>query len=348
MIGGEERAAPTAGRRDLVGRALVILTVTTAVAWFTWIVSNPEHVFTDFQYYYRATRLWASGVDPYSVRPRAAWITVWPLRDALFYPLPALLLTGPFAVLPMRAAQVAFVALATGLLSWRLTRTALWPLLIIASPGFLMAALLGQWSPWLTLGALVPQAGFLLAAKPTLGLACFCYRPTWRAVISGGAIVVVSLVLMPDWPVEWLENLRSVLGHPAPIAAPLGWILALAVLRWRQPEARLLLAMACVPQLLFFADQVPLFLVARTRREAWFYTLAGLVVGAIWVARQFMRHAAVALTGPDAMLGCYLPALWIVLRRPNEGDVPEWLERRVSVLPAWMRGRRDRGSSRLA
>jgi len=39
------------------------------------------------------------------------------------------------------------------------------------------------------------------------------------------------------------------------------------------------------------------------------------------------------------LLGCYAPALYIVLRRPNEGPVPPWLERRVTRLPAWLRGR---------
>jgi hypothetical protein len=180
-----------------------------------------------------------------------------------------------------------------------------------------IAAFIGQWSPWLTFATLVPSAGFLLACKPTLGLACFCYRPTWRAFWSGTAIMVLSLALMPMWPWEWLENLEHVQRHPPAILTPGGWLLALALLRWRQREARLLFALACVPQLLFFADQLPLFLVARNRREALLFTLCGIVVGVIWVSRHFMRYAAVQLTRPYVMLACYLPALWIVLRRPN-------------------------------
>ena len=35
----------------------------------------------------------------------------------------------------------------------------------------------------------------------------------------------------------------------------------------------------------------------------------------------------------------YLPALWMILRRPNEGTVPAWLERASAVLPSWLRGR---------
>jgi hypothetical protein len=239
----------------------------------------------------------------------------------------------------MRAAQTAFVAGATATLAWLLTRQSLWPLLIFVSPSYLMAALLGQWTPWLTVAALVPSVGFLLAAKPTLGLGCFCYRPERRAVIGAAALSLVSLLFLPSWPWEWLRNLRSVHGHPPPILTPLGAIAVLAVLRWRQREARFLLAMACVPQLLFFADQLPLFLVARNRREGWFYALTGLVVGTIWTLRHFMRHAAVQLTPPYAILATYVPALWIVMRRPNEGSVPSWMEHYAARFPAWLRGR---------
>jgi len=256
------------------------------------------------------------------VKPRAAWLHLWPLFDPLFYPLPAVMIVGLFSGWSLGTSQVVFVALATGLLAWRLTERALWPLLIFLTPSFWMAAFLGQWSPWLTVATLVPSAGFFLACKPTLGLACFCYRPTWRGAASCAAIGLLSLALMPTWPWEWLDNLSWVQRHPPALLTPGGWLLALAAVRWKQREARLLLAMACVPQLLFFADQLPLFLVARTRREAVLFTACGMVVGVIWVARHFMRYAAVQLTGPYVMLGCYLPALWIVLRRPNLASEP--------------------------
>jgi hypothetical protein len=303
---------------EQAGRVLLVALIAIVAGYFTAITAQPKFVTTDFEYLWRGARLWSAGIDPYSMRPRAAWLHLWPLFDRLFYPLPALLVVGPFAAWSLATSQILFVGLASALLAWRLSRDALWPLLIFLTPSMWMAAFIGQWSPWLTLATLVPGAGFLLACKPTLGLACFLYRPTWRAVASGCAIVLVSLALMPGWPREWLENLAYVQRHPPAIMTPGGWILALALLRWRQREARLLLAFACVPQLLFFADQLPLFLVARNRREALLYTLSGIVVGSIWAARHFMRYAAVQLTGPYVMLACYIPALWIVLRRPND------------------------------
>ena len=307
---------------ERTGRAMLVLCIALAFGYFTFISARPTFVTTDYEYLWRAARLWSSGVDPYAVKPRAAWLHIWPLFDPLFYPLPAVLVVGLFSGWSLGTSQVVFVTLATGFLGWRLTERALWPLLIFLTPSFWMAAFLGQWSPWLTLATLLPSAGFLLACKPTLGLACFFYRPTWRGAASCLAIGALSLALMPTWPREWLDNLSWVQRHPPAILTPGGWLLALAAVRWRQREARLLLAMACVPQLLFFADQLPLFLVARTRREAVLFTSAGVVVGTIWVARHFMRYAAVQLTGPYVMLGCYLPALWIVLRRPNLASEP--------------------------
>ena len=307
---------------ERVGRLLLVISIALACGYFTFITARPDFVTTDYEYLWRAARLWSSGIDPYAVKPRAAWLHLWPLFDPLFYPLPAVIVAGLFAGWTLGTSQVVFVSLVSALLAWRLTRRALWPLLIFMTPSFWMAAFIGQWSPWLTFAALVPGAGFLMACKPTIGIACFCYRPTWRGCVSGVVIMAISLALMPSWPREWLSNLSWVQRHPPALLTPGGFLLALAVLRWRQREARLLLALACVPQLLFFADQLPLFLVCRTRREATLFTTVGAVVAAIWVTRHFMRYAAVQLTGPYVMLACYLPALWIVMRRPNVESEP--------------------------
>jgi hypothetical protein len=311
-------------------RALVAVAVAAVAANVTWHIAFSP---TDFHFYYRGGHLWLHGVDPYAMRPRAAFRQLWPLWDRLFYPLPALLIVAPFTILPMRLAQAAFIGAAAGGLAWCLSRTAWWPLLILCTPSLFMAAVFGQWSPWITLGGIAPTAGFLLAAKPTLGLACFAYRPSWRAAIGVAVITAVSLALMPRWPVEWLDNLHTVIGHRPPIALPGGFLIALAFLRWRQREARFLIAMACVPQLAFFADQVPLFLTTRTRPEGLFYAVASTVVFLVW-----LLLTPTPVGDWYILLGCYLPALYVVLRRPNEGAIPLWLERRLASWPAWLRG----------
>lgn len=142
-------------------------------------------------------------------------------------------------------------------------------LLFLAAP-FLVALALGQWSPILTATALLPAGGYLAITKPNLGLAMTTFQPTRMGLIGCAVLLAASLAVLPGWPREWLHSLsldRQSGTHLAPIATPLGPLLALALLRWRRPEARLLLAMACVPQLLFFYDQLPLCLAARNRRE---------------------------------------------------------------------------------
>jgi hypothetical protein len=213
---------------------------------------------------------------------------------------------------------------------------------IILSVPFVVAVRLGQWSPWLTAAALVPAFGAVLAAKPTLGAALFGARPSRAAFIGGVVVVLASLAWLPAWPFAWLENVRHVTAeHRPPITRPLGLVLLLALLRWRHADARLLLLYACVPQLLLFADQLPLLLVARQRVEA----LA--LWGASWIAFAYWflplppwNDATTSTAEPYVLAGVYIPALLLVLRRPNRGVIPEWLEAALVRwrVPPWLRG----------
>jgi hypothetical protein len=324
--------------RDLLGRVTVVIVLAAAVAPVTWFLAEPRLHTSDFHFFWYASKLWRGGIDPYLARPVRNWRPLWPLWDRFFYPMPALWLVRPFTYSSIRAGHVLFVTAGAMLLAWRLTQHELWPLLLFLTPTFWMAALLGQWGPWLTVAALAPSLGFLLAAKPTLGLACFLYRPTWRAFWTGTLLTLVSLVFFPRWPLEWLGNLRSVQNHPAPIATPWGSVLILAALRWRRREARFLLAMSCVPQLLFFSDQTPLFLVATTRREAVLVVLTSTVAFAAWMQRILRPDSVGVFPEPYVMVGCYLPALYLMLRRPNSGAVPLWIEQQIAHWPDWIRG----------
>src|SRR4051812_24410587 len=71
-------------------------------------IQSPNHVtYTDFEFYWRALQLWRDGIDPYAMRP-GAWPASWPLRDRLFYPLPALLIVWPLHALAFRTAAGVF------------------------------------------------------------------------------------------------------------------------------------------------------------------------------------------------------------------------------------------------
>ena len=338
-IAHRERASLHPRAAALLRAALAIVIGLNAAKLAMATTQSPSHsTYTDFEFYWRAVRLWSLGIDPYAMRP-GTWPVTWPLRDRLFYPLPALLLVWPLHWLALQAAAGIFAATSAAWLAWACTETNQWRRLLgFCTPMFLAAVIYGQWSPLLTVGALLPAAGFLLASKPTLGLACFAYRPTRRGAVSVALIGFISILLWPTWPLEWIDNLGSVRHHPPPIATPLGWLLLLTIARWRQPEARLLLLMAIVPQYLAFADQLPLVLVARTALEGLCLSIGGFVA-LTFALLSFGLASHVSQRGDEyVMIGCYLPALWIVLRRPNSGPAPVWLEEWVRYWPKWLRG----------
>jgi hypothetical protein len=41
---------------------------------------------------------------------------------------------------------------------------------------------------------------------------------------------------------------------------------------------------------------------------------------------------------PWVTVSLYVPALIMVLARPNEGEVPIWLEQAIRWAPTWLRG----------
>jgi len=118
--------------------------------------------------------------------------------------------------------------------------------------------------------------------------------------------------------------------------------LPLAALRWRRPEARLLLVMACIPQTMLFYDQLPLLVVARNFRQSLYFCLvsyAAAVVAVLIYGGGPKDRALLFAQNAPVIVGCYyLPCLILVLLRPNTGDVPHWLERLTKHLPTWLRG----------
>jgi hypothetical protein len=224
-----------------------------------------------------------------------------------------------------------FVAVSGGALSWFVTRHSLLRALLFLGGSFLVTARLGQWSAALCLILLLPGAGWLAAAKPTIGLAMLAARPSWRGFILPVVFGALCLLVLPTWPLDWLRVIRSgdAVGlHMTPVATVWGWPLLLTVLRWRRPEARLLLAMACVPQMPLFYDQVALALVARTRLEIVAYSTINFVGWILWMNVMQMdwgpRHQRDALR--YFVLATYLPAFILVILKPNTGVTPPWLQ----------------------
>jgi len=188
-----------------------------------------------------------------------------------------------------------------------------------------MAASLGQWAPLIMAAVLLPGLGFLAVCKPNIGVALALARPTRAAVYGGAAVLVASLAFDVHWPMKWIANLRTMQGHPPPLFTLAGIVLVAALLRWRREDARLVLAMAAVPQLPMFADQLPLMLVARTRVEGMVLALLGHIGGVLWIKTQTPGAHPSANAAIWVLAFAYYPALALVLRRPNEGSLRDWL-----------------------
>jgi hypothetical protein len=267
---------------------------------------------------YIAGRALVAGHDPYTAVAASSY--PWPL----FYPLTAVLLFLPFAILPEALARVGW-AMAQACLLIMATRRSGRPLLVAAlSASFFDAQLLGQWSPALTSAAAMPWWGLLWAAKPTIGLALFAAFPSSAAALGAAVVTAVSVMVWPAWPREWLEAVRQQI-YLAPVLRPGGALLLLSLLRWRRPEGRLLGALAITPHTTSVYELLPLFLVTKQRWQS--YTLAALsYVALLAQARLFPWRQGELLSDnlterwPLVFALMYLPALIFVLSERHDSE----------------------------
>jgi hypothetical protein len=295
-------------------RLAICLGIGVVAASITWVGQPPGSDWNEI--WYTSGGLLRSE-DPYAVGDSlhgAGW------RYPLIYPGTAVVLAAPLAALPLRAAQSVWNGLGSAGVAWVLTAQGLWGLMALGSAAFLYAFFVVQWSPLLVAGLAAPWLGFVWAAKPTIGAALFVGWPSKQALIGGVLLVLVSLAVIPNWPVKMWAGLGSA-PHLIPIVArPGGVLLLLALLRWRQPAARMLAVLAVVPQTTTAYEMLPLFLIPRTPREMALLTLLSQVAFKLATTLQpgdlHQRLAeTIARQWPFWMGLVYFPALVMVLRR---------------------------------
>ncbi|MFL5575711.1 MAG: hypothetical protein ACJ79S_07085 [Gemmatimonadaceae bacterium] len=285
-------------------------------------------------------RAWAAGENPYQLVGPHGRAFVWPW--GLYYPLPALAVVLPFAAtLSTSAARAAFAGVSVALLGYGLAARSWIRLPALLSASCLYAVVVGQWSPLLTAAALLPGAAVFLAAKPNLGLALWAADPRWRRLVPAAAALLGTAVLWRWWPAGWWTTVASEAHLEVP--ARVAWGLPLlALLRWRRPEARVVAALACVPQNGFVYEALPLLaFVPETRAQVLTLALASYAVPIGVVASGPATYAEAARASTTLLLACcYLPCVALVLRRPNEGPVPGWMSRLAIGLGGGRSGRR--------
>jgi hypothetical protein len=250
----------SARHRDRVLVAFGVACAAAAIALYTLRVTvNPNNA-SDFTWYWRAGRAILEGQSPYRViNPDGPY----PRSAGFLYTLPAALIAAPFALLPLWPGMVAFCAFTAGTLAFVMTRDGYWRLPLLMSFPMLWCVKSGQWTPLAVAAALSPGLACLAVAKPTIAAVAFAHSPTRRFAASATAILLLALALAPGWPLEYLAEIRvrAAVNYGVPFLVFPGPLLLLAVARWRRPEARPLLALACVPQTMLFYDQLPLLVV---------------------------------------------------------------------------------------
>lgn len=311
---------PSRTRRGIVAAAIGIIAGIVAAAQMS--PEPPALQAFDFTYPWMAARALLSGANPYAAVRNAPM----PFGSEFSYPLPAAMIAVPLAWLPVRVAGSCFVAFGVAILAFALARNGFNRLILLASAPLYQAIRSVQWSPLITGAALLPCGLWLGVVKPNLflGLAAFRWkdhRALLVGVIGAALLCLVSIAAMPSWPTEWVRALRSTGASPLqyrlPIASPLGAPLVLVLLRWRTAEAWMILTMACVPQSGFFYDQLPLLLVARSRRETLFASACSVMAFALAFPLRAIPDLAVRSSEimPYVIAGVYWPAVLIVLVR---------------------------------
>jgi hypothetical protein len=281
---------------------------------------------TDLDQLWYAGRALLAGRDPYT-----AWQAAG-LRYPMYYPLHAVLLTLPLALLPREQAW-SILAAATGFVAgFGLHRLGRWALIALLSPVWWGAALMGQITPALVGAALVPWLGFILAAKPTVGLALWISRPTREAAIGAALFTLLCFIVLPGWAASWLHLLDEAPYFRAPITRPGGVLLLLALLRWRTPEGRLLAAWAFIPRTEHVYDLLPLLLVARSAADAALLTTCGLLALVVLALQPMPPDELIprSIAAWPTLFGLiYLPSLFVVL-----SPVLERAMRRQPIAPS--------------
>jgi hypothetical protein len=164
-----------------------------------------------------------------------------------------------------------FFGVSSGVLAWLILRNGKpYVLLLFLSWPYFFALLYAQWTPLILCLYFAPVFLPVLLMKPQIALPLVLTRRPSRLGFSLALVIgFVSLIIYPSWPWVWLRqisNYEGVAPPPPLLLLPLGPLLLLALFRYRDRKAWLLLLMAVMPQRVAY-DQLVLLLIANNTRE---------------------------------------------------------------------------------
>jgi hypothetical protein len=237
------------------------------------------------------------------------------------YPLPAAFPALPLLRIPPEIAAGIFYGISSALFALGLSRNGFGRLRVFLAYPFWAGLLAAQWTAVIPASAFFPLLLPVTMMKPQVGLPVFLTRMSRRGILACVFVATLSLVVMPRWPMLWL-NQTHYYEHFIPFLVFPGPLLLLALLRYRQRDAWLLLLASFMPQRWFF-DSFTLWLIPKSRRELLF--TAALSWGAgIW--RWYYQPANFTQVGRLAVIFLYLPMLLVVLMRSDSAPESERAE----------------------
>ena len=238
-------------------------------------------------------------------------------RPMQLYPLTCAIFGLPFAWMRPEAAGGAFYGISSALLAFGLSRYGYHRLLVFLAYPYWAGIIAAQWTPLIVASAFFPLLLPATLAKPQLGIPVALATPTWRGLLACAALVALSLLVMPGWPRLWAGHFYSY-NRFVPLLVIPGPLLGLALLRYPDRDARLLLLAALMPQRWFY-DAFILWLIPKTRREiiwtVFFSWSAGLY-------RWYHAPHSFVEVGRWMVLVMYLPMLAVVLLRRASEKAP--------------------------
>ena len=233
--------------------------------------------------------------------------------DSVQYPVPAGIVAMPFALFEDEIASGLFLGLSTFILAMCLLRDGKrWPLLVFLSWPFAYSVLFGQWTPLIMAMWFLPVLLPLILVKPQIALPLVLTgKISKTGVLLTFLLLAASLIIYPRWPFAWLAQTGTYRGLPPLLSLPLGPLLLLALVRYRDRRAWLLVLLALMPQRVLY-DQLPLLLIATSGIEM------GLLVFCSWVTLPILFASGGWNNVPLGwqfwiVLTLYIPALLVLL-----------------------------------
>ena len=279
-------------------RILISTVIGVASAVFCWFLLRRLHQgAADFTWAIRAAQHLLAGKNPYDT----------PLEQ---YPLTAALFGLPLVLLRPEVAAALFYGISSALLALGLTRQGYARLLIFLAYPYWAGMLTAQWTPLIAASAFFPMLLPATLAKPQIGLPVALTHVSWRGVLACLVFLLLTLIALPSWPLLWIHQF-GYYEHFIPLLVLPGPLLILALWRYRDRDAWLLLLAAIMPQRWFF-DAFILWLIPKTRREILFTAFFSWGAG-IW--RWYQYPHSFSQVGRWAVLVIYLPMFVVVLAR---------------------------------